>query len=1034
MMRLTLRHVQYFIGGLLLIVLSACDTQSSLETSSEIDFNRDIRPILNENCTGCHGGVSKQSGVSFIIREEALGRGHSGRLTVVPGDPDASGLIERIESKDPNIRMPYKAPPLPQEKISLLRQWIEEGAVWEEHWAFEKPKMPAVPKFEKSEVLQNEIDQFVQLKLSEHDLSPSLKADKATLLRRLSLDLTGLPPTLAELDAFILDSNPDAYDKQVDRLLASKHFGERWASMWLDIARYADSRGYTRDQYRAIWPYRDWVINAFNQNKSYKDFFIEQLAGDLLPNRTVENMIATGFHRNTPINNEGGTDDEEFRVVAMLDRVSTTWAALNGITMNCVQCHSHPYDPIQHDEFYKFYSFLNSTQDADKFTDTPLLKLANDPSQQQQTFELQEHTLQIKNQIAEQAVLANENEKWLKLPITKAEINEMSALEIKRKEHQDKLSTAQEKTWLYNSLQQKIARLDEHIARLQGQALVPLSLKQGEVYEPSEALPPLAVYQLDTELPSDFTPDEQKITAIRFMVSGLNPNKTPHTPEFSYNIDKVDAWHVAADGTETSVKFATFLASSTEVLDSQIKKLNTLHKNRKQATQALAQNDQMGTAISLFAQRLFNPRWSIGILDTPIKLAKGETIRVDVHRLQGIALNEQPSKLRQLKIEASSNDKWLALAKDQTRLNNIARYVQLNQELQKISGINMPVMYEQDAWDKRGTSVFARGNFLAKEDKLLVPDVPGILPDLPSDKPRNRLTMAEWFFDPEQPLTARVAVNRFWHALFGRGIVETLEDFGSIGEKPTHPKLLDWLALTFKNDMQWDIKALVRLIVSSATYQQQSNILPEQAEKDPDNIWLSRGPKQRLTAEMIRDQALFASGLLSNKMGGIGVMPPQPEKIWGRLGTTIKDWKNAEGEDKYRRAIYTFIKRQYIYPSFVTFDMESREISHARRIPTNTPLQALVTLNDPVYHDAAQSLAKLMIEEKTKYSASEQAADNAINLGFLRVMSRVAKQDELTTVKDTLDLVYASVGTEDELGAWTAVASIIFNLDSALTR
>ncbi|MDU0353721.1 DUF1549 domain-containing protein [Paraglaciecola aquimarina] len=746
------------LGGLLLVSVSACfsscDSSTGSAGTNKIEFNRDIRPILNENCTGCHGGVSKQSGVSFIVREEALGRGHSGRLTVVPGDPDASGLIERIESKDPNIRMPYKAPPLPAEKIALLRQWIAEGAVWEEHWAFEPPQPQKLAALEMSDSLHNEIDQLVQAKLVEHGLSPSAKADKSTLLRRLSFDLTGLPPTLEEVNAFLLDNSPDAYNKQVDRLLASEHFGERWASMWLDIARYADSRGYTRDQYRPIWPYRDWVINAFNQNKTYKHFFIEQLAGDLLPSRTVENMIATGFHRHTPINNEGGTDDEEFRVVAMLDRVSTTWAALNGITMNCVQCHSHPYDPIFHDEFYKFYSFLNTTQDADKFSDTPHLKLASEPSQQQPAFELQEQLIAIKNQLAQQAVVANRNENWLKLPIIHAEINEIAALKLKKKSLEDKLTKAKEGSYYYNNLQQKIARFAEDITELTSQDLVPLGVKNGEVYEPSESLPPLAVYQLEAHIPTEFTSSTQSVSAIRFMVSGLHPTKAAHTPEFSYDIDKVDVWHVAADGTRTAIKFATFLVSSTEVLDSQIEKLNRIHKGRSKPTKALASKDQMGTAVSLFAQRLFNPRWSIGVLEKPIQLAKGESLQVNVQRLQSMSLNEQPSKLRRLKVEVSDADKWLAIAQDETRLHNIARYVELKQQLKKIKGINMPVMYEQDSWDKRGSSLFSRGNFLAKEDQLLAPDVPSILPDLPADKPRNRLTMAQWFFDPAQPLTA----------------------------------------------------------------------------------------------------------------------------------------------------------------------------------------------------------------------------------------------------------------------------------------
>ncbi|AWB65145.1 hypothetical protein C2869_01215 [Saccharobesus litoralis] len=1038
------------------LLLSACFNQDPKlkllpDDENRIVFNRDIRPILNKNCTGCHGGVGKQSGVSFISHEDVLARGHSGRLTVVPGDPDASGLIERVESTDPNLRMPYKAPPLKPQEIAMLRQWIAEGAHWQEHWAFEKPIKYQAPTLPDNSLVNNEIDQFIQAKLFDKGLKPSPKADKASLLRRVTLDLTGLPPTLEQIEHFVNDESSTAYDKYVDSLLASPRFGERWASLWLDLARYADTKGYTWDKYRATWPYRDWVIKAFNDNKSYKDFIIEQLAGDLLPNRSVDNLVATAFHRQTPANDEGGTDDEEFRVVSVMDRTATTWSVLNGITMNCVQCHAHPYDPINHDEYYKFYSFLNTTLDADKVNDTPHLKYASNPELRTTAFQLQEEMLALKQQIAKQGYEVYQAVNWQLLDIAEGKIDELAAVKLNRDYLQNKADKIEDKsTWKYKNTLEQVENLNKVIQQLADKPLVDLALKDGEVYETSEALAASAIYNLKTVTtinPSQKPP--ATITALRFMVQGLNPNTSPHTPEVGYKLSQAKVWHVKADGSEQALDFSSVIVGNSQVLAEQLPKLNQVYaariKQHGDISRPLNKNDNMSSALALQAPHLFNPRWSVAVLAEPIALQAGEYLRIDAYRLN--------QKVRRLSIATTDDKIWSSVAKDEQRVAKITRYVELSKQLAQISTINMPVLYEQDAWDQRGTALFGRGNFLAKEGELLAPDTPKLFPVFDAKK-RDRLAMANWFFKPEQPLTARVAVNRFWHALFGRGIVSTLEDFGSIGEPPSHPELLDWLALTLQNDMQWDIKALLKLIVTSHTYQQSAKITSQLGEQDPTNTWLARGPQQRLTAEMVRDQALLASGLMNRKMGGKGVMPPQPDNIWGRKGVTIKDWKNAHGEDRYRRAVYTFIKRQYYYPSFETFDMESRELSHARRIPTNTPLQALVTLNDPVYHEAAQALAKLMLNQyngglatniATNTETNKETANNmpattngrveiAINLGFKRLLSRNANQAEMKTLKHTLTLAEQEVGTGNDLASWTAIASVLLNLDIALTR
>ncbi|WP_245953125.1 DUF1549 domain-containing protein [Alteromonas aestuariivivens] len=413
---------------------------------------------MNKSCTGCHGGVGKQANVSFIYREEALGRGHSGRLTIVPGDPDASELIARVESQDPNLRMPYKGAPLPEHEIQLLRQWIEQGAQWEEHWAFIPPQAHNVPTVSNHRVVNNEIDAFLQASLETHNLSLADVASREALLRRVSFDLVGLPPTPEELDDFLADDGEDAFEKYVDRLLASPRYGERWAAMWMDLARYADSHGYTRDEYRETWPYKQWVIEALNANKPYDQFVIEQLAGDLIPDRSLNNVIATGFHRQTPTNSEGGTDDEEFRMVAVMDRNATTWSVLNAMTMNCVQCHAHPYDPIEHEAYYTSLSFFNTSKDADYRDYKPLYKLAKFNSQKQRAFEIQEQMIEIRHHEAEQAFKLHQQtvqseSPWQKLPIELAQGDEYRALSeyVQGMQHSNAELEAQLDNWLLDT-------------------------------------------------------------------------------------------------------------------------------------------------------------------------------------------------------------------------------------------------------------------------------------------------------------------------------------------------------------------------------------------------------------------------------------------------------------------------------------------------------------------------------------------------------------------------------------------------------
>ena len=1004
------------------LTLAACH-QSPVDEADRVVFNRDIRPILNEHCIGCHGGVAKQAGISFITRDEALARGSSGRRNIVPGNPDASEFIARIETHDTNLRMPYKAAALAPEKIQVLRRWIEQGAPWQEHWAFIPPEPQAIPAVANIDQLDNPIDHFVQARLASAELAPlalrpAPKADNDARLRRVTLDLTGLPPSPAQLAEFAADTSPEAYEKHVDRLLASPRFGEHWAAMWLDLARYADSMGYTHDTYRESWPYRDWVINAFNANLSYRDFMIKQLAGDLLPGATYEDLIATAFHRQTPNNKEGGTDDEEFRIVAVLDRVATTWSVLNGISMNCAQCHSHPYDPIDHREFYQSYSFFNTTQDADKPSDKPVFLLAKNPEQRDTVFLQQQEMRSIIAQVAKTAQqLAADPTQWRRIDIASLEADEVAALELLMAEHKKTLAKADDKQRA--QLNKRIKSMTKAIAELNAsqRARRALPIRDGELYA-DQIVPSKVIYRVQTQPVSS----AQTFNTLRLTALPLQPDTALHTPERAFSVDHIQYWFVTENGERTQIPIDSYVANSSEVLDEQLLALNKAAPGQRQIH---------GDASAFFAQRLFQPRWTVAVLPSAMVVPAGAHLEIELTMLDARPLNGfGASELRRLKVELGHNDAWLDYINTDQK-HQVARYAELNAAIKNETAFRVPVMLEQSAEDTRASALFYRGNFLDKRGPRLLPQVPKIFPPLQRAQANNRLTLAQWFFQPEQPLTARVAVNRFWFHLFGRGLVESMEDFGGAGTPPSHPELLDWLALTFQHELNWDMKALLKLIVSSHTYQQSAHISATHYEADPDNVWLARGPRQRLTAEMVRDQALFASGLLINEVGGEPVMPEQPKGIWGRRGEIIADWKNASGDDRYRRAIYTFIKRAYTYPSFLTFDMDARAISHSRRRPTNTPLQALVTLNDPVFVEAAEAFAGNMLKIKNGERLNE---GDTIQWAAQRVVSRPLNTDELNLATAALASFQQDAGTENPMQAWTALASVLLNIDAALVR
>lgn len=899
-MRSTIKIV--FAGAALFVWLTGCKEK-------KIDFSAQVKPILNKRCISCHGGVKRNAEFSLLFRHEALDTTESGKVAIVPGDPGNSELIRRLTLTDPEERMPYKEEPLTQQEIDILTQWIKEGAEWGDHWAYQPPKPVEVPReeFASETWPRSDIDYFVLKKLEEENLRPAKPADKTTLIRRVYMDIIGLPPTAEQANAFLKDESPQAYEKVVDELLASGHFGEKWAPWWLDMARYSDTKGYEKDGGRTIWRYRDWVIKAFNNDMPFDQFTIEQLAGDLLPDPTDDQYIATAFHRNTMNNDEGGTDDEEFRVASLIDRVNTTYEIWQSTTMGCVQCHTHPYDPFVHEEYYKSMAFFNNTRDEDTPGEHPNLRMYEGGDQK-------------------------------KLEAIRSWVREKAG-------------------------QEKVAKVNNFLRTL----------------EPKHH-------------PHDF--DE-------FVKGALVDNK----------------WLGIQSGGSA-----------------RIKQINLEEKA------ILLMNYTTWQQGGSFEVRLDNPRGKI--------IASGEIPKADktamypikpqhgVHDLYFIFRNPNiPPDPAVCFVE------WLAFLEDLPEKNSSehAQYKKTFVDLINVKLDDMPVMVENTPDQFRPTNIFERGNWMVKGEKV-EPDVPEYLNSFPKDQPRNRLGFARWLTSPENPLTARSVVNRFWEQLFGVGIVETLEDFGTQGAAPTHQDLLDWLALRFMNEHNWSMKKLVREIVMSATYQQDSRISDELKEKDPGNRLLARGPRIRLSAEQVRDQVLAVSGLLSKKMYGKSVMPYQPAGVWNSVYSG-EYWTESTGEDKYRRSVYTYIKRTSLYPGMMMFDGSTREVCVSRRIRTNTPLQALVTLNDSSFVVAARNFASRMI-------GKEQTPQEQIKAGYKMLLIRELPKQKLdvlynlyqTALKEydvNADAVFkltADKSKAPHLAAMTVVANAMLNLDEVLTK
>jgi len=1113
-----------------------------------VDFSREIRPILSENCFFCHGPDDKKREAGLRLDEEASAKkDNDGVIAVVPGNPEKSALIQRILSTDPDEVMP---PPkqhkvIPAAQVALLKEWIKQGATWGKHWSYEKVKRSAVPAG-----AAQPIDAFLVQRLKKEGLAFSSEADAKTLVRRVALDLTGLPPTLEELEKFSAGTD---YERMVDHYLAKTSFGEHWASQWLDLARYADSSGYPSDQPREIWAYRDWVIRALNANMPFDQFTIDQLAGDLLPKPTDDQLIATAFHRNTMTQNEGGTNDEEFRNAAVIDRVNTTFAVWMGTTMACAQCHTHKYDPLTHKEYFQIYAFLNQSADADKKDESPLHSFV--------TPELKKQRQQIETEIAAlESRFAKPDAQWLAglegwekqfrqelpwradtpLSVTtqsqqKAVIGPDAVVSIPERRDSDNYTIE------LPVKSEKITALRLETQPAQGYGNFVITSVKAQIVPPANLPAPKARY-VRVELPGK----DKILQLAEVQVFSAGDNAAFRRPAKQSSLYADADARRAVDGT-TDGDYAKGSVAHTsgadmdpwwevELKDDQPvervvvwnrtdgdvrkrldgfrvvlldTKRQTVWKSEATAapdrdkafviggpvsvtfSAALADYEQNGFAAAsvIVPKDKTSQGWAVaGQTDKPHKLTllcaspvmvpAGSVLRVtleqqsshkqhtlgkfklgvtDDPRVQSVtalppailaAVTVAPNKRAPVQQAVIQDHYTRNVAKEAAPERK--KLAALQKQLAAVKPVTVPVMKDLGAKDRRITKIQLRGNWQDLGDQV-AEGTPAIFPSLPKEAPMNRLTLAQWLVSRDNPLTARVQVNRLWETIFGTGIVRTSEEFGSQGDLPFHPELLDWLASEFM-DSGWDVKHMLKLMLMTQAYRQTSVTPPALVERDPDNRLLARGPRFRPTGEMLRDQALAVSGLMSSKMYGPSVRPVAPNMGLSTAFGRSNDWVTSEGEDKHRRSVYTEIRRNAPYASFTTFDAGNREVCMIRRSRTNTPLQAFVTLNDPVFIETNQAMARRLVLGDGK--ALPSVKDKLARM-FKLCVSREPTAPEIATLTRLHDESLASYRQEKEaaakmanepigpapqdadiaeLAAWTTVANVVMNLDEFLMR
>ena len=1023
-----------------LVTALAVGSASLSATAAPVDYNREIRPIISNLCNKCHGFDDKERKAELRLDTEEGQRIAlpSGQKAVVPGDVMASELYARIVSTDPNEMMP---PPSSGKKITaeqaaLIKRWIEEGAPFQKHWAFVTPTRPALPDLPAGMSAANPVDRFVHARLVAAGLTPQPSADKVTLVRRLTLDLTGLPPSPAEVDAFLADASPDAYEKLVDRLLESPRHAEHMARYWLDAARYGDTHGLHLDNERSLWPYRDWVIDAFRKNMPFDQFTVEQLAGDLLPDATREQKIATGFNRCNVSTSEGGSIDEEVRVRYAVDRVETTATVWLGMTFGCAVCHNHKFDPVSQREFYGMFAFFNSVaenaMDGNALLPPPVMKLPT-PEQTAQAAELDARLAELRKQAAE--------------ALAKVEYTETP-------EDASKAAEPREFVWIEDDLPPAAQPQGNTPWEFVTKAEFPVfsgekaSKRQATGFSQhffTGANPPLVVGEGD------------KLFAYVY----LDPANPPKMVMLQFNDGSWE--HRAVWGDQTLGAFGTIntpsridmgplpAAGTWARLEVTAERVG-LKPGAQLNGWAFSQHDglvywdksgivtktpQSGQSFtSLVAWEAFEKANAKSTAPQPVK----DALKVETDK----RTPEQTKAIR---------DHFLEYVFEGTRSTFKPLHDQIAEAQKKRNDLEAAIpatMVMADNPQVRETFLLIRGAYDKKGDKVEA-GVPAIFPPLPEGAPKNRLGLARWLVQPSHPLTARVTVNRFWQQLFGTGLVKTAEDFGTQGQNPTHPELLDWLATEFVSS-GWNVRQMLKLIVTSETYRRSSRIPPELLARDPQNELLARAPRFRLDAEVIRDSALLTSGLLVERVGGKSVRPYQPDGLWeavGFVGSNTSVFKRDAGDSLYRRSLYTFWKRTSPPPSMLTFDAPSRENCTVRRARTNTPLQALVLLNDTQYVEAARMMAERLL-------ATEGLDDDGrITLAPRKAVSRTPSAEELVILRNLLAgqrakftadkdaatklLTYGETKRNEMLdpaehASWTMLCNLMLNLDEAVMR
>ena len=969
-----MKRCQIFLLGCLSLLQTG-----SLSADDSLRFGQDVLPILSTNCFSCHGpDESVRKGNLRLDIEQDAKAAHDSGVTIVPGKPDDSMLIQRILSTDADVVMP---PPdshnqLKPEQIATLKQWIKEGAVWGRHWSFEPILRPELAAKDTADA----IDSIVTRSLAEKQLKLSPEASPHQLIRRVALDLTGVPPTVEMADAFAANPTKEAYEKLVDELLRNPQFGEHWARVWMDLARYADTKGYEKDLGRTMWPYRDWLINSINADMPLDQMTVEQLAGDLIPNATTDQLIATAFHRNTMSNDEGGTDDEEFRTIAVKDRVDTTLQVWMGLTAGCAKCHSHKYDPISQQEYYGLYAIFNQTQDADRYDDAPTFEIPTAAIEEERN-RINARITKLKDKLAaaEQASSKAEEAHWNFGPVSEAVSENAATLTV-----QDD-----------NSIIATGTNPKEDVYTL----TLPVKAGRHTV--------------LRLEVLTEKFPDGQ-----------VGVGRNPRDPNFVLSELEVELL------TGNDAKRLTLTNARADYSQEGWPVANALDGDKTTGWAVSPRQRERHAALFAFAE--------------PLQIDSDAKLRITMRQHYGDSLI-----LRRFRLSTSSGEadkiELPQPSSDERRV--IDELTAANKELSDLNGRlpKIPVLRAVEESKQRVTKIHRRGNFLDQGDEVSAM-LPAAFHKLDGESSLNRLAMAKWLMSRENTLTARVWANRIWARVFGMGIVETEEDFGSLGALPTHPELLDLLASEYR-DNGWSLKKLLKTIVMSRTYRQSSEVTATMREMDPRNQLLSRGPRFRLSGETVRDESLAVAGLLSKKMGGPPVMPPQPDGLW-RSTYNGQKWVNAEGEDRFRRALYTYLKRTTPYPSMTTFDGGSGEVCQIRRIRTNTPLQALVTLNDPVFLEAAGALAATMaiVDGDASIKAAiglRRALIRPLHKGEVLPLINLHQDasQEYSALDEEASTLIKSAGTKTPEGmsnadyaAWIVVANTILNLDEFLTK